>query len=77
MKISGTFSFQSTLEVFLELEHMDLINETNLGLLESIIQPVCPVLMDKILKFKAEYSKPLEIHIANITHKNVSHKSHF
>lgn len=67
MKISGTFSFQTTLEVFLEMEHMDLINETNLDLLESIIQPVCPVLTEKILQFKTEYGKPWEIHIANIT----------
>uniref|UniRef100_A0A3Q3VWI3 Caspase-8 n=1 Tax=Mola mola TaxID=94237 RepID=A0A3Q3VWI3_MOLML len=53
----------TTLEVFLEMEHMDLINETNLDLLESIIQPVCPVLTEKILQFKAEYGKPWEIHI--------------
>uniref|UniRef100_A0A3Q3VIQ3 Caspase-8 n=1 Tax=Mola mola TaxID=94237 RepID=A0A3Q3VIQ3_MOLML len=44
----------TTLEVFLEMEHMDLINETNLDLLESIIQPVCPVLTEKILQFKAD-----------------------
>ncbi|XP_034742319.1 caspase-8 isoform X2 [Etheostoma cragini] len=43
----------STLEVFLEMEHMDLISDTNLDLLETIIQSVCPMLNDKINHFKA------------------------
>ncbi|XP_074515348.1 caspase-8 [Sebastes fasciatus] len=43
----------STLEVFLEMEHMDLISDTNLHLLETIIQSVCPMLRDKINQFKA------------------------
>uniref|UniRef100_A0A8C9Y2W1 Caspase 10, apoptosis-related cysteine peptidase n=1 Tax=Sander lucioperca TaxID=283035 RepID=A0A8C9Y2W1_SANLU len=43
----------STLEVFLEMEHMDLIRDTNLDLLETIIQSVCPMLNEKINHFKA------------------------
>ncbi|XP_028446855.1 caspase-8 [Perca flavescens] len=43
----------STLEVFLEMEHMDLICDTNLDLLETIIQSVCPMLNEKINHFKA------------------------
>ncbi|XP_032386222.1 caspase-8 [Etheostoma spectabile] len=43
----------STLEVFLEMEHMDLISDTNLDLLETIIQSVCPMLNEKINHFKA------------------------
>lgn len=48
---------QAALEVFMELEHMDQISETNLGLLESIIGPVCPMLMEKIQRFKAQDCK--------------------
>ncbi|XP_068560864.1 caspase-8 isoform X2 [Cebidichthys violaceus] len=43
----------STLEVFLEMEHMDLISDNNLNLLETIISTVCPMLNDKISEFKA------------------------
>ncbi|XP_061647288.1 caspase-8 isoform X3 [Phyllopteryx taeniolatus] len=43
---------QSTLEVFLEMEHMDFLSDTNLNLLEEIITSVCPVLKEKIIKFK-------------------------
>ncbi|XP_063743045.1 caspase-8 [Eleginops maclovinus] len=43
----------STLEVLLAMEHMDLINDTNLNLLETIIDSVCPMLKEKINHFKA------------------------
>ncbi|XP_061696925.1 caspase-8 isoform X2 [Syngnathoides biaculeatus] len=43
---------QTTLELFLEMEHMDLLRNTNMGLLEDIIKSVCPVLKKKIVKFK-------------------------
>ncbi|XP_010793746.1 caspase-8, partial [Notothenia coriiceps] len=43
----------STLEVFLAMEHMDLINDTNLKLLETIVQSVCPTLKENINRFKA------------------------
>ncbi|XP_075963430.1 caspase-8 [Anarhichas minor] len=43
----------STLEVFLDMEHKDLISDNNLNLLETIISKVCPVLKDKISQFKA------------------------
>lgn len=63
-------TFQTTLEVFLEMEHMDLISHTNLELLKSIIQEVCPMLTGKIDQFKAQHSKLQKILIANGTHKN-------
>lgn len=44
----------TTLEVFLEMEHMDLINDTNLNLLETIIKSVCPMLKEMISQFKAQ-----------------------
>ncbi|XP_068429231.1 caspase-8 [Clinocottus analis] len=43
----------STLEVFLEMEHLDLLSDNNLNLLETIIHSVCPMLKDKIRQFKA------------------------
>ncbi|XP_036966096.1 caspase-8 [Acanthopagrus latus] len=43
----------TTLEVFLELEHKDLINETNLELLETTLQSICPMLLAKIHQYKA------------------------
>ncbi|KAM4609342.1 caspase-8 [Polymixia lowei] len=42
----------TTLELFLELEHKDLLSNTNLNLLENMIQLVCPVLNRKIQNFK-------------------------
>ncbi|XP_061647287.1 caspase-8 isoform X2 [Phyllopteryx taeniolatus] len=47
---------QSTLEVFLEMEHMDFLSDTNLNLLEEIITSVCPVLKEKIIKFKEAHA---------------------
>lgn len=41
----------------MELEHMDLISDTDLGFLEDIIEPVCPVLLEKIHQFKAQNCK--------------------
>lgn len=41
----------------MEMEHMDLVGETNLDFLESIIQSVCPVLVEKIRRFKAQNCK--------------------
>ncbi|KAM8855456.1 caspase-8 isoform 2-T3 [Spinachia spinachia] len=46
----------STLEIWLEMEHKDLMHEHNLDLLETIISKVCPMLMDKINQFKAQNS---------------------
>ncbi|XP_053185166.1 caspase-8 isoform X2 [Scomber japonicus] len=43
----------TTLEVFLEMEHLDLISSTDLSLMESILDSVCPVLKEKISRFKA------------------------
>ncbi|XP_070694341.1 caspase-8 isoform X2 [Pempheris klunzingeri] len=47
----------TTLEVFLEMEHMDLISETDLNLLESIMERVCPMLKEKIKQFKALHAQ--------------------
>ncbi|XP_051259013.1 caspase-8 [Dicentrarchus labrax] len=44
----------TTLEVFLEMEHMDLISDTDLDLLRTLIQQVCPMLIEKINRFKAQ-----------------------
>ncbi|XP_026233046.1 caspase-8 isoform X2 [Anabas testudineus] len=43
----------TTLDVFVEMEHMDLLSDTNLNKLETIIQSVCPMLKEKINEFKA------------------------
>ncbi|CAJ1079436.1 hypothetical protein EPR50_G00117820 [Xyrichtys novacula] len=43
----------TTLEVFLEMEHMDLINDTKLDLLKTLLHSCCPVLIEKINKFQA------------------------
>ncbi|XP_017278102.1 caspase-8 isoform X2 [Kryptolebias marmoratus] len=43
----------TTLDVFLEMEHLELISETNLDKLESMFNAVCPVLNQKIAKYKA------------------------
>lgn len=50
---ANLFNFQTTLDVFLEMEHLDLINETNLIKLEEIFNLVCPVLNQKIDQYKA------------------------
>lgn len=41
----------------MEMEHMALMSDTDLDLLESIIQPVCPVLLEKIHQYKAQNCK--------------------
>ncbi|XP_077393293.1 caspase-8 [Festucalex cinctus] len=48
---------QSILDVFVEMEHMDLLSNTNLTLLEEIISKVLPVWSQKIVKFKEDWSK--------------------
>uniref|UniRef100_H2V632 Caspase-8 n=1 Tax=Takifugu rubripes TaxID=31033 RepID=H2V632_TAKRU len=53
----GKLEEVTTLEVFMELEHRALISDTDLGFLESIIQPVCPVLLEKINQFNAQNCK--------------------
>ncbi|KAM7380505.1 hypothetical protein PAMP_003795 [Pampus punctatissimus] len=57
--------FQTTLELFLEMEHMDRISSTNLSLLKSIIESVCPMLKEKINQFEAtqaqETSQPMSV----------------
>lgn len=45
----------TTLEVFVEMEHIGLISDTKLHTLKEIIQQVCPMLIDKITKFEANY----------------------
>uniref|UniRef100_A0A3Q3AXL9 Caspase-8 n=1 Tax=Kryptolebias marmoratus TaxID=37003 RepID=A0A3Q3AXL9_KRYMA len=52
-------SVSTTLDVFLEMEHLELISETNLDKLESMFNAVCPVLNQKIAKYKARPGKPL------------------
>uniref|UniRef100_A0A087YAP4 Caspase-8 n=1 Tax=Poecilia formosa TaxID=48698 RepID=A0A087YAP4_POEFO len=42
----------STLGVFLEMEHMDLINESSLEYLESIFKSVCPALNEEIRLYR-------------------------
>ncbi|XP_069009972.1 caspase-8 isoform X2 [Embiotoca jacksoni] len=44
----------TTLEVFLAMEHMELISDTNLNTLETILKSVCPMLNEKINQFKAQ-----------------------
>ncbi|XP_073329680.1 caspase-8 [Pagrus major] len=44
----------TTLEVFLEMEHNDLINETDLELLETLIQQICPMLKGLINQYKEQ-----------------------
>lgn len=43
------------------MEHNDLICDTDLNFLESIIKSVCPMLLDKIHQFKAQNCKLQEI----------------
>ncbi|XP_006788500.1 caspase-8 [Neolamprologus brichardi] len=42
----------TTLEVFLEMERIDLLSESNLNTLETIVKEVCPMLNAKINQFK-------------------------
>lgn len=49
--------FQTTLQLFLEMEHVDLLSETKLDLLQHIMEAVCPMLNDKINHFKEEQGK--------------------
>uniref|UniRef100_A0A3B4WAC5 Caspase-8 n=1 Tax=Seriola lalandi dorsalis TaxID=1841481 RepID=A0A3B4WAC5_SERLL len=60
----------TTLEVFLEMEHMDLLSDTNLNELEKMIQSICPMLKEKINQFKALPGKIKKILIANVTANN-------
>ncbi|XP_075896344.1 caspase-8 [Nelusetta ayraudi] len=45
----------TTLEVFVEMEHIGLISHTKLHTLKEIIQQVCPILIEKITQFEANY----------------------
>lgn len=49
------------LEVFLQMEKMDLLSDTDLNTLETIFQAVCPMLKAKIQRFKA-----LQVPLTNI-----------
>ncbi|XP_023193365.1 caspase-8-like isoform X2 [Xiphophorus maculatus] len=49
---------KTTLGVFLEMEHMDLINESSLEYLETIFKSVCPVLNEEIRLFRKEIWHP-------------------
>ncbi|CAN9497728.1 unnamed protein product [Ophioblennius macclurei] len=42
----------TTLEIFLQMEKMDLLSQTNLNEVEKIIEAVCPMLKRKIQRFK-------------------------
>ncbi|XP_023151817.1 caspase-8 [Amphiprion ocellaris] len=44
----------TTLEVFMEMEHLDVISDTNLDTLENIFQSVCPMLNGEIRRYKAQ-----------------------
>uniref|UniRef100_A0A3Q1GN01 Caspase-8 n=1 Tax=Acanthochromis polyacanthus TaxID=80966 RepID=A0A3Q1GN01_9TELE len=44
----------TTLEVFLEMEHLDLITDTNLNTLENIFESVCPMLNREINRYKTQ-----------------------
>ncbi|XP_029981476.1 caspase-8 [Sphaeramia orbicularis] len=44
----------TTLEVFMEMEHQDLLGDTNLDLLQRIIESVCPMLKEKIICCKEQ-----------------------
>lgn len=46
----------TTLELFLELEQMELLGQTNLDLLQSILESVCPALNEKIIRFKQQHA---------------------
>lgn len=48
------------------MEHMDLLSKTDMELLESIIEPVCPVLTESIHHYKAQYSKLQKTIVANV-----------
>ncbi|XP_028249388.1 caspase-8 isoform X2 [Parambassis ranga] len=45
----------TTLEVFLEMEHTDMISSTHLNTLETIFESVCPMLNNTIAQFKAQH----------------------
>lgn len=49
------------------MERMGLISHTNLHFLKTIIQEICPMLMEKITQFEANYSKLQEICTACVT----------
>lgn len=46
---------------------MDLIRDTDLSLLESIMERVCPMLKEKIKNFKAQHGKLQKVFIPNVT----------
>lgn len=45
---------------------MDLLSQTDLELLENVIQPVCPALTETIHHYKAHYCKFQKILVANV-----------
>uniref|UniRef100_A0A3P9NFZ7 Caspase 10, apoptosis-related cysteine peptidase n=1 Tax=Poecilia reticulata TaxID=8081 RepID=A0A3P9NFZ7_POERE len=47
---------KSTLGVFLELEHLDLINESSLEYLETLFKSVCPVLNEDIRLYRKVFT---------------------
>uniref|UniRef100_A0A4W5P3F9 Caspase-8 n=1 Tax=Hucho hucho TaxID=62062 RepID=A0A4W5P3F9_9TELE len=48
----------TTLQVFLEMEKMDILSITKLNTLESIFESVCPMLKTTIQKYKTQNSLP-------------------
>lgn len=63
-KLEGNIT---ALEVFQEMEHMDLINETNLNLLETLLQSCCPVSLEKIKRFQEQQALPHSSPVAQET----------
>uniref|UniRef100_A0A3P9B7A8 Caspase-8 n=1 Tax=Maylandia zebra TaxID=106582 RepID=A0A3P9B7A8_9CICH len=53
----GEHIVSTTLEVFLEMERMDHLSESNLNTLETIVREVCPMLNAKINQFKKRRGK--------------------
>ncbi|XP_010736063.3 caspase-8 isoform X1 [Larimichthys crocea] len=66
----------TTLEVFLEMEHMDLINDTDLNLLEDKIRNVCPMLVENFNEFKTQQVRH-NSYVAQETSRPRSETFHF
>lgn len=54
---------QTTLEVFVALEHTGFICPTDLTFLKKIIQKVCPMLTEQITEYETKCSKSLNINL--------------
>ncbi len=52
------------------MEHMDLISNTHLNLLETIFEKVCPMLKEKIRKFQEQQGRLQKSLIGSVTVTN-------